>query len=61
MGRSTLGRPRSRWKDNIEMDLSEVRWGHRLDRYGSGYRQMAGSYECGNELLGSIKCRDFLD
>jgi hypothetical protein len=22
-----LGRPRHRWKDNIRMDLQEVRWG----------------------------------
>jgi hypothetical protein len=22
-----LGRPRSRWEDNIEMDLREIRWG----------------------------------
>jgi hypothetical protein len=26
MGREPLGRPRSRWKDNIKMDLQEVGW-----------------------------------
>ena len=26
-GKSPLGRPRSRWEDNIKMDLQEVGWG----------------------------------
>jgi hypothetical protein len=26
-GRRPLGRPRSRWEDNIKTDLQEVRWG----------------------------------
>jgi len=26
-GRSPLGRPRTRWEDNIKMDLQEVGWG----------------------------------
>jgi len=26
-GKRPLGRPRHRWKDNIEMDLQEVVWG----------------------------------
>jgi hypothetical protein len=26
-GKRPLGRPRSRWKDNIKMDLHEMRWG----------------------------------
>jgi hypothetical protein len=25
-GKSSLGRPRRIWEDNIEMDLQEVRW-----------------------------------
>jgi hypothetical protein len=34
-GKRPLGRPRRRWKDNIEMDLKEVGcWGHGLDRSG---------------------------
>ena len=35
-GRRPLGRPRSRWEDNIKMDLREVGWGHILDRSSSG-------------------------
>jgi hypothetical protein len=27
-GRRPLGRPRSRWLDNIRMDLVEVGWGY---------------------------------
>ena len=27
----------------------------------SGQEQVAGSCKCGNELSGSIKCREFLD
>jgi hypothetical protein len=34
--RRPLGKPRRRWEDNIKTDLREVRWGHRLDRSGSG-------------------------
>ena len=32
-----------------------------LDRAGSGWGQVAGICECGNEPLGSIKCGEFLD
>ena len=35
-GRAPLGRHRRRWADNIKMDLREVKWGHGLDRSGSG-------------------------
>ena len=31
MSSGPLGRPSSRWKDNIKMDLREVGWGHGLD------------------------------
>jgi hypothetical protein len=47
-GKRKLRRPRRRWKDNIIMDLLEVGWGHGLDRFGSGHRQVAGSCESGN-------------
>ena len=30
-GKRPLERPRSRWEDNIKMDLQEVEWGHGLD------------------------------
>ena len=36
-------------------------WGYGLDRSGSGYGQVAGTCECGNEPSGSIKCGEFLD
>jgi hypothetical protein len=26
-GKKPLGRPRSRWEDNIKMDLQDVEWG----------------------------------
>ena len=35
-------------------------WGYGLDRVSSGYGQVAGTCECGNEPLGSIKCGEFL-
>lgn len=33
---------------------------HRLDWSTSGYGQVAGSFECGIDHSGSIKCREFL-
>ena len=48
-------------KDNIKMDLQEVGWGHGLERSSSGQGQVMGCCECGNELSGSINCRDFVD
>jgi hypothetical protein len=36
-------------------------WGDGLDRSGSGQGQVAGPCECGIELLGSIKCEEFVD
>ena len=56
-GRSPLGRPRRRWKDNI---LREVGWGHGLDRSGSGYGQVGCCCECCNERSSFIKCGQFL-
>ena len=60
-GTRPLRRPRRRWEDNIKMDLTEVGWGHGLDRFGSGQGQVAGYCECGNEPSGSIKCGEFLE
>ena len=34
--------------------------GHGLDGFGSGYGQLAGTCEYGNELSGSIKYGEFL-
>jgi hypothetical protein len=36
-------------------------WGYRMDRAGSGKGQVAGTWECGIETSGSIKCWEFLD
>jgi hypothetical protein len=55
-----LGRPWLKWEDNFKMELQELDVKHGLDRSGSGYGQVAGSYKCGNEPLGSIKCGEFL-
>jgi len=36
-GKSPLGKPKHRWKDNIKVDLQEVRmWVYGLDRADSG-------------------------
>jgi hypothetical protein len=57
-----LGRTRRRWENNIKMDLHEVGCGgYGLNRAGSGYGQVTGCCECGNEPSGSIKCGEFLD
>jgi hypothetical protein len=47
-GKRPLGRPRRRWED-------------KLDGVGSGYGQVEGTCEYGNELSGSTKCGEFLD
>ena len=60
-GNTPLGRARRGWWDNIEMGLKEVNEGHGLDLPESSKEQVAGSCECGSELLGSVKCEKFLD
>jgi len=35
--------------------------GYGLDRSDSGFGQVTGTCECGNEPSGSIKCGEFLD
>jgi hypothetical protein len=61
-GKNPLGRPRHRWDENIKLDFQEVECGaHGLERSGSGWGQVAGSCECGNEPSGSITCEEFLD
>jgi hypothetical protein len=50
-GKRPLGRPRSKWEDNIRMDLGEIG----LDWCGSGSGPVEGSCEHGNEPTGSIK------
>ena len=58
-GMRPLGRPRRRWEDNIKMDLQEVGCGG-IDWIDLA-RDLAGCFEYGNELSGSIKCGEFLD
>jgi hypothetical protein len=36
-------------------------WGYGLDWAGSGWGQLVGTRDCGNEPSGSIKCGEFLD
>jgi hypothetical protein len=59
--KKTLGRPRRRGEDNIEIDIFNVGWRHGLDRSGSEQGQVVGSCECGNEQSVSLKCGKFLD
>ena len=41
-------------EDNIKLDLQEVGCeGRGLNRSGSGYGQLAGTFKCGNEPSGS--------
>jgi len=57
-GKRPLGRPRHRWEDNIKMDLREVGGGC------GDWMELAQDrdrWQYGNELSGSIKCREFLD
>jgi hypothetical protein len=47
-----LGRPRHRWKDNIEVDLKEMDVNIiGLNSSGCGYSPVVGSYEHSNENL----------
>jgi hypothetical protein len=55
-----LRRPRHRCEDNIKMYIQEMGWGHPLDWSDSGYRQVAGSCECGNEPPHSMRLGKFL-
>ena len=55
-GKRPFVTPRRRWDDNIKMDL---KWDGRA-RIDSGWGQVAGCCEHGNELPVSIKCGEFL-
>ena len=61
-GKTSPGRPRSRWEKSIKIDLKEIGWKVMdwIDLAQDRDRR-AGCCECGNEPLGSIKCRKFLD
>jgi len=61
-GKRPLGRPSSRWDDNMKVDLQEVGCGamDQIDVAEDRYRWWA-LVKCDNEPSGSIKCREFLD
>ena len=53
-GKRPLGRPRSRWEDNIRMDLNEMGYeGSQMEGSCSGTGTVAGFDICGNELSSS--------
>jgi hypothetical protein len=59
-GKSQLSRPRRRWEKKYHN--REINWdGVKQDLSGSGYGQVAGSCECGNEPSAPIKRGEFLD
>jgi len=58
-GMRPLGKPRHRGEDNNKIIFGK--WGYGLDRAGSGEGQVAGTCECSNEPLGSIKCKESFD
>jgi hypothetical protein len=60
-GNRTLGRPMRGWECNTKMNLKGVGWGHELDWSGSVQGQVAGTFKCGDDHSGSIKCGEFLD
>jgi hypothetical protein len=47
--KSSIGRPRRRWQENIKIDLQEVGRGKGLELFRSEVGQVAGYCECGNE------------
>ena len=51
---------RVHWGDQNVDGRIILRW-ILMDGFGSGQGQVAGTCEYGNELLGSIKCGEFLD
>ena len=60
-GRSPSERLRSRWEDNMKMDLREVGMGRAWIGRGSEQRRVVSFCEGGDEPLGSLKCGRFLD
>jgi hypothetical protein len=48
-------------EDNIKMYVEERGGGARTRFIWLKMGTVGGLYECGNELLGSIKCGDFFD
>ena len=59
-GKRSVGRPRRRWEDNIEMDLQEMRLGG-MAWTGSLCLMDRNICEPDNEFKFPIKCWKFLD
>ena len=59
--RALVGDKHDKCEGKMKTNLQYEIFGYGLDRAGSGYRQLAGICECGNEPSGSIKCGEFLD
>ena len=60
-GKRPLGRHKSRWEDNIRMDLQEVGWGAWIGLFWLIIGTIASSCKRGNEPSCFIKCGEFLD
>jgi hypothetical protein len=60
-GKRPLGRPGVGGKIILRLIFRKWDLGCGLDWAGSGWRKLADTCECGNELSGSIKCGEFLD
>jgi hypothetical protein len=50
------------WENNIKMYVIEVGWQSvELGSFGSGYGQVMGCCDGGNEPSGVMKCGEFVD
>ena len=60
-GKSPLGRSRRWWGIILRWIFRKWDVGHGLDRAGSGWGQVTGNCECGNEPSSCMKCGELLD
>jgi hypothetical protein len=61
-GRRPLGRPRTRWENNIKIDLREIGFGGmEWNDLAQDMGRMEGSREHGNEPSVSIKCVEIFE
>jgi len=61
-GKKPLASPRCRCEFNIKIDLQEVEWGAWIGLVWLKIRrEVAGSCECGKEILGFLNCWEFFD